>query len=437
MIDYKDKLITVDEALGLVKSGYNLSVGMAASEPYEFLMNLHRIAGKVEDVMITNCLPTVPGAYLSDPEAFKSFRVESWFYTPLLRKLQETGRVSFIPNNLHFAAAKRNAAVHTNIYLGSASMPDENGYVALSCSNVIECELARAADRVILEISPNIPRFLGDTSLHLSEVTHLIECDYYLPETADVPSNDKDRQIGQYIAERIDDGDCLQIGIGGIPNAVCEFLAHKKHLGIHTEMMTTGIMRLMREGSVDNSRKQADIGQSVCCFALGTQEMYDFCDNNPQVIIRPGCEVNDPYVIARNDNQVSINTTIEIDLTGQCCSESIGPMQYSGTGGQSDTAIGAQNSKNGRSFIALYSTAMVKNPQTGEREEISKIVPTLKQGAAVSLSRNDVDYVVTEYGCVRLKGLSVQRRCEELISIAHPKFRESLRRQAHDLKYWV
>lgn len=437
MFDYSSKLITLDEALALVKSNDVITVGMAASEPYEFLMNLHRIADRVENVTITDCLPTVPGEYLSNPDYFKSFRVDSWFYTPLLRKLQATGQVSFIPNNLHFAGSKRMAAVHTNIYIGSASMPDENGNIALSCSNVYECEMAREADIVILEISPNIPRFHGDTSLHFDEVTHLIECDYFLPEIPDVTSNDRDRAIGQFIAEHIHDGDCLQVGIGGIPNAVCEFLHEKKHLGVHTEMMTTGIMRLMKAGVVDNSRKQVDVGKSVCCFALGTQEMYTYCHNNPNVIVKPGAQVNDPYVISRNDNQVSINTTIEVDLTGQCCSESIGHVQYSGTGGQSDTAVGAQNSKNGRSFIALYSTAMVKNPETGEREEISKIVPFLKPGAAVSLSRNDVDYVVTEYGCVRLKGLSVAKRAEALISIAHPKYREELRKAAHEYKLWV
>lgn len=437
MFDYRNKCVSVEKALSMVKSNDVITVGMAASEPYAFLMNLHKIAGQVENVTVTNCLPTVPGEYLSNPEYFRSFRVDSWFYTPLLRKLQETGQVSFIPNNLHFAGAKRKAAVHTNIYIGSASMPDENGMIALSCSNVYECEIAREADIVILEISPNIPRFHGDLSLRFDEVDYFIETDYFLPEIPDVVPNEKDRAIGHFIADRIDDGDCLQIGIGGIPNAVCEFLANKKHLGIHTEMMTTGIMRLMRTGAVDNSKKQIDIGKSVCCFALGTQEMYDFCDNNESVLIKPGALVNDPHVIAQNDRQVSINTTIEIDLTGQCCSESIGPTQYSGTGGQSDTATGAQKSKDGRSFIALYSTAMVKNPKTGEREEISKIVPFLKHGAAVSLSRNDVDYVVTEYGCVRLKGLSVAKRAEALISIAHPKFHEMLREAAREYKLWV
>ncbi len=437
MFDYKSKVISVDQALDLVQNGSMITVGMAAAEPYEFLTNLHRIAGKVKDVTITDCLPTVPGEYLSNPEYFKAFHVESWFYTPLLRKLQATGQVSFIPNNLHFAGTKRNATVHTNIFIASAAMPDENGDVHISCSNVYEVDTARQADIVILEISPNIPRISGDAALRFEEIDYLIEADYSLPVFPDVPSNEKDQGIGKFIADHIQDGDCIQIGIGGIPNAVCEFIRHKRHLGVHTEMMTTGIMRLIQSGAIDNSRKQMDTGKSVCCFAMGTPELYAYLHNNPDVLIRAGSFVNDPNVIARNDNQVSINTTIEVDLTGQCCSESIGSTQYSGTGGQSDTATGAQKSKNGRSFIALYSTAHVKNPKTGEREEISKIVPMLKPGAAVSLSRNDVDYVVTEYGIVRLKGLSVRARAEALISIAHPKFREELRAAARELLYWV
>ena len=437
MADYRSKCITVDNALALVKNGDVITVGMAAAEPRQFLMNLHKIAGRVQDVTITNCLPTTPGEYLSNPAYLASFRVESWFYTPLLRKLQSSGRVSFIPNSLHFAGQKRNATVRTNLFIGSASMPDADGNVTLSCSNVYETETARQADLVILEISPNIPRMHGDLTLRLDEIDHLIETDYFLPEFPDAPSDDKDRAIGHFIAERIDDGDCVQIGIGGIPNAVCEFLQDKRRLGIHTEMMTTGIMRLMKRGVVDNSQKQIDAGKSVCCFALGTQELYDYMHDNPLTEIRAGSYVNDPYVIARNDNQVSINTSIEIDLTGQCCSESIGHLQFSGTGGQADTAVGAQNSKNGRSFIALYSTAMVKNPQTGEREEISKIVPLLKSGAAVSLSRNDVDYVVTEHGIVRLKGQSVQKRAQALISIAHPKFHDELRAAAKEYLYWL
>ena len=437
MADYRAKCITVDDALALVKSGDVITVGVGAAEPRQFLTNLHRIAGRVREVTITNCLPSVPGEYLSNPDCYDAFRVESWFQAPLLRKMQNAGRVSFIPNNLHFAGQKRNAAVRTNIFICSASMPDAGGNTTLSCSNVYEAEIARQADVVILEISPRIPRVHGDLTLRPWEVDYLIESDYALPELPDASPGEKDRAIGRFIAERIHDGDCVQIGIGGIPNAVCESLQGKRHLGVHTEMMTTGIMRLMQSGAVDNSRKQMDAGKTICCFAFGTQEMYDFLHENPSVEIRAASWVNDPHVIARNDNQVSINTSIEIDLTGQCCSESIGHLQYSGTGGQTDTATGAQKSKNGRSFIALYSTAVVKNAHTGRQEEISKIVPLLKPGAAVSLSRNDVDHVVTEHGVVRLKGLSVQKRAQALISIAHPRFREELRAAAREYLFWV
>ena len=195
-------------------------------------------------------------------------------------------------------------------------------------------------------------------------------------------------------------------------------------------MLTTGFMKLYRAGAVTGKYKKTYPGKMVACFALGTKELYEFLDDNPMVQISDGNYVNDPAVIGLNDNQVSINSTIEIDLTGQCCSEAIGTRQFSGTGGQVDTATGAQRSKGGRSFIALYSTAMVKNPATGEREEVSKIVPTLHPGAPVTLSRNDVDYVVTEYGIVRLKGKTVPERVESLISIAHPKFREELMNEA-------
>jgi len=436
MFDYRSKCVSVEKALSLVRSNDVITVGMAGAEPLEFLGKLHTIADRVTDVTITDCLPTVQAPYLTDFLMYqKAFKIDSWFYSNQLRALQHTGRVSFIPNCLHFAGAKRNAAVHTNIFVCSASMPDENGNIALSCSNVYEMMMVKEADIVILEISPNIPRTSGDHIVPFSDVDYLIESDYFLPVIPDAPSNDKDREIGRHIAALISDGDCIQVGIGGIPNAVCEFLSEKKDLGIHTEMMTTGIMRLMQKGVVNNSKKQLDAGKSVCCFALGTQELYEFMNNNPDVLIKSGAWVNDPHVIGMNDNQVSINTSIEVDLTGQCCSESLGYLQFSGTGGQSDTAAGAQNSKNGRSIIALYSTAMAKNPLTGEREEVSKIVPLLKPGAAVSLSRNDVDYVVTEYGAVRLKGLSVAERAGRLISIAHPKFRPELTVKAREYMF--
>ncbi|MRR30605.1 4-hydroxybutyrate--acetyl-CoA CoA transferase, partial [bacterium] len=226
---------------------------------------------------------------------------------------------------------------------------------------------------------------------------------------------------------------CIQLGIGGIPNAVANYLHDKKDLGVHTEMLTTGLMRLAKMGVITGEKKTLHRGKMVATFALGTQELYDYLDHNPAILILDGGYVNDPAVIGLNDHQISINTTLEIDLTGQCCSESIGSLQFSGTGGQADTAIGAQNSKEGKSFIALYSTAMVKNPLTGEREEVSKIVPQLKPGAAVTLSRNDVDFVVTEYGVAALRGTNIRERVHRLIAIAHPDYREDLLKQAKDL----
>jgi len=436
MYDWSKKKITVEQALALVKSGDNITFGMAAEVPRAFISKLHTIADRVTDVRLTTCIDPVGGEYMQEQYLQKAFMYDSYFYTPVQRKFHATGRLSFIPNHLHSAAFARNCHRKSNIYIGSAYPPDADGRVRFSCSNVYEEGIAREADIVIMEVSPNVPRSFGQNYLEYDRVDYIIECDYRLPELPDVPSGETDMIIGKHIADLINDGDCIQVGIGAIPNAVCAYLKEKKDLGVHTEMMTTGIMRLMQCGAVNGSKKQADVGKVVCAFAYGTQEMYDFMHENPDIIVGRGDEVNDPYVISRNDNQVSINTTVEVDLVGQCCSESIGNIQISGTGGQVDTATGAVRSKGGRSIIALHSTAMVRNP-AGEREEASKIVPTLKPGAVVSLSRMDVDWVVTEYGAVCLRGTNVRERAELLISIAHPKFREELRQAAKDLLYWM
>lgn len=431
-MNYKDKLITVSEALNLVKSNDIIVTGLGSAEAQLFMNNLHTIADKVENVTVTNCLPMSSGEYLK-AEYRNAFNIDGWFYSPSLRKAHLNGNVSFIPNHLHLAGVKRLAHVKPNIYVGSAAIPDKHGFVSLSLSNTYEKRMIEEADIVILEINPNYPRTFGDVELHCSEVDYLIETEYQVPTLADVPSSEKDLIIGRYIANMIKDGDCIQLGIGGIPNAVAAALKDKRDLGIHTEMMTSGMVELVKLGVVNGSKKTLHRGKIVCTFALGNRKLYEFLDDNPSVLIMDGNYVNNPDTIAKNDNMVSINTTIEIDLTGQCCSESIGPVQFSGTGGQADTAIGAQKAKNGRSFIALYSTAMVKNKETGEKEEISKIVPMLKQGAIVTLSRNDVDYVVTEYGVASLRGTNIRERVERLIQISHPKFKEELRMQAHEI----
>ncbi len=431
-MDISMKKITASEAVKKVKSGMMIVTGLGCAEGRDFLSQLHTVADEVSGVTVTNCLP------MSDPDFMKkeyknSFYVDGWFYSPALRKAHQNGNISFIPNHLHLAGIKRLAHVHTDIYVGACSMPDKHGYVSLSLSNTYEKRVIEEADLVILEINPNMPYTYGDLELHLDEVDYVIESNYFPAELPDTEPNEKDIAIGNNIASQINDGDCLQLGIGGIPNAVASALKNKKDLGVHTEMLTTGLMKLAKLGVVTNKRKTLHKGKMVCTFAMGSKELYEFIDHNPGVAVLDGAYTNDPHVIGLNDNMVSINTTLEIDLTGQCCSESIGSTQFSGTGGQVDTAVGAQNAKNGRSFIALYSTAMVKNPVTGEREEISKIVPQLKQGAVVTLSRNDVNYVVTEYGMVNLKGTNVRERVKLLISIAHPKFRDELLEQAKAL----
>ncbi len=431
----KAQRITALEAVKLVKSNDHIVIGMMGAEPQNFMRVLHTVADRVKNVTISNCLPILEADFFMNPEYKESFNVGGWFYTNTLRKIHKNGNVSFIPNHLHLAGKKRFEHMKPNIFIMATSVPDKHGFVSLSIQNVYEMDAVEKADIVIFEINPNFPRTFGDNQVHLSQVDYIIDADYPVPSSASLEPNEKDLIIGRLIAEQIPDGSNIQLGIGGIPNAVTASLRNKKDLGIHTEMFTNGMMDLIKAGVVNGLKKNYFRGRHVTTFVYGSKELYEFVDNNPSIYFMRGREANDPHIIGLNDNQVSINTTLEVDLTGQCASESIGHIQFSGTGGQSDTAIGAQNAKNGKSFITLYSTAMVKNPQTGEKEEISKIVPMLKPGAAVSLSRNDVDYVVTEYGMVCLRGTTIAERTKLLISIAHPKFREELTREAIEYGY--
>ena len=427
-MDYRTKLIDIDQALALVNSDDVIVTGLGAAEAGLFMSRLHTIADRVRNVTVTNCLPTHPSD-IYDEKYAESFFVDGWFYSPELRKSHKNGNISFIPNHLHLSAIKRLDYVRPNIFVGAASMPDKHGFVSLSLSNTYERRMLDAADMVILEINPNMPYTMG-SYVSVDEVDYFVQADYAAPTIAEAPFSEKDKIIGKYIADMVPDGSCIQLGIGGIPNAVAAALENKNDLGVHTEMLTTGMMRLANMGVINGSRKQTEKRTMVCAFALGNKELYEFIDYNPSVAVMDGAWANDPYVIGRNDGQVSINTTLEVDLTGQCASESLGSRQFSGTGGQSDTAVGAQISKGGKSIIALYSTAMVKNHETGETRMVSKIVPQLMAGAAVSLSRNDVDRVVTEYGVAELRGTNIRERVRRLIEIAHPDFRDQLRDEA-------
>ena len=431
--DYSAKVITVEKALSLVKDGDHIVTGMAAAEAHDFFMDIHKIVDRgVKGVTVSNCLPMAEGKYLTDPDYIGKINVNAWFYTPQLRRNHAIDAVSYIPNHLHNAGWKRRQHIGTNIFICNASPPDKHGYMSISLSATYERAMRQNADLVILEINPNVPRAFGDVEVHINDVDYLIETNYPIPEVPDPEPTELDYKIGKLVSDEIRDGDCLQLGIGGMPNAIAKALYDKKDLGVHTEMLTSEMSKLFKAGVITGRRKKIQPEKMACTFIFGTRQMYDFVDDNPGVIVLSGEYMNDPYVIGLNDNQVSINSSVEVDVTGQCASESIGTKQISGTGGQVDTAIGAQNSKGGRSYICLYSTATVKD-KDGQPKKVSKIVPTLNQGAIVSLSRMDVDRVVTEYGIAELRGTNVRERVQRLVAIAHPDFREDIMRQAMDL----
>lgn len=315
-----------------------------------------------------------------------------------------------------------------NVFIGTVTPMDKHGYCKTSISALYEKVFIENADLVIMEVNPNLPNVGGDTELPIDEIDYIIEVDRPVPILPVAEICDTDLIIGEYVASLVNDGDTIQLGIGGIPNAVALAFMSKKDLGVHTEMITSSMADLALAGVVTGKRKNLHKGKMIGTFALGTQKLYDFIDNNPSVQLLRGEYVNNPFVIAQNDNMVSINTGIQVDLSGQICSESIGLKTWSGTGGQNDTAEGAIHAKNGRSIIALNSTA--------KNGTISTIQPWLNPGAVVTLSRNNIDYIVTEYGIAPMKARTIRERVENLIAVAHPDFREELRQAAFKNEIW-
>ena len=437
MKNYQDKIVSVQDVLAMIKSDFKVAVGDATVEPQGFMSALHTIADRVKNVEVWTCLQMRSYPFMEDAKYRENFKIKCLFMSKPTRDAAKLIDVSFAPTHLRHTARTICAQGLPDIFISSCSMPNEKGEMSISMSNIYSSsvlrEMKKAGRPVVMEINKNMPFAYGDNIISVDDVDYMVPVEFDLPQDYPAPVTEKDSIIGGYIAEYINDGDCLQIGIGGIPNSVTGFLAGKKNLGIHTELLGDGIVELAQKGIVNGSKKQFLPGKIVTSIVLGTNKTYDFVNNNPDVYVMSCEKCNDPYTIAQNDNQVSINTTLEVDLTGQACSESSGSRQFSGTGGQTDTTVGAQMSKGGKTFLALYSTANVKNPVTGEREEISKIVPQLKPGAAVSLCRNDMMYLVTEYGAVNLRGLTVEERAKAIISIAHPKYREWLTAEAKKL----
>ena len=424
---YRQKLLSIPEAVSLVQSHQTIGVAMAASEPPGSLAELGNHRDRLEDVTVWVCLPLRQYDFILKPEMAGHFFVQNWFYGAPDRKVHPQGRTSYIPNNLHQAATVKLLAAggRVNVFWGTATPPDKRGYMSLSLGLVEEKQLIEAADLGVLEINENLPWTLGDTQIHISEVDHVVENHVPLFQFPPAPPSEEEQAIGGYIAELIEDGSTLQLGIGGIPNAITAFLGNRKDLGIHTEMFTDGMVDLYEAGVVTNRRKTLWKGKMVGAFALGTQKLYDFLDDNIGVEFQQGKVTNDPYIIGQNYKMVSVNTALQVDIFGQVCSQSIGYRHFSGTGGQLDTHRGAQRSPGGRGIIALRSTA--------KDGTISTITPILAEGSEVTVPSQDVDTIVTEYGIAELRGRCVAERMEALIRIAHPDFRAWLRDEADRL----
>lgn len=417
--EYKRKLISIDDLLNKIKDNEVIVVALGGAQPFGFLSSLHKIKDRVKNVKIITCLLLKDYEFLKYTGRENSpFILESWYLSDFERKVYNEGRASYIPNNLHRAGIEKISCEKIDYFIGTATPMDEKGFFSLSLSLVYEKEMIEAARVKVLEINENLPKTFGDTSVFIDDIDFLVEYNTPLPEFPFIEPTEIEQKIGEYISELIEDGSTIQIGIGGIPNAITKFLYKKKNLGIHTEMITDGMVDLIENGIVNNKEKSLWKGKTIGAFALGTKKLYDFINNNLSVELHRGSVVNDPYIVRQNNKMVSINTSLMVDLTGQVCSESFGWKQFTGTGGQLDMHRGAQMSKGGKGIIALRSTA--------KGGEVSTIVPILPEGSYITVPRQDTDIIVTEFGVAKLKGKSTRDRALSLINIAHPDFRDKL-----------
>jgi acyl-CoA hydrolase len=426
--EYKDKLVTVEEALSHIHTGDVIATSQCANEPTVIFDQLHTLQGKIGRVKMYGPMCFNPHPFLQDPQYRDTFDVDVAFLMGDTRKSREAGAIQYYPTDLHSGPSRWMSVQGCDLFITAATPMDRHGYFKIPLCLIHEKEFFDAADRVIVEVNPNLPEVWGDTEIHISDVDWIVEAESPLPYLQSRQPTELEHIIGGYVAEQIHDGDTIQLGIGGIPDAAALALMDKHDLGVHSEMLTNSMADLVEAGVITGKKKSLHRGKIVGTFAYGTQRLYDLLDNNPGVELLRGSYVNDPWVVAQNDNFVSVNGCLSVDLTGQVCSESIGSRQYSGTGGQVDMAVGANHAKNGRNVIVV--------PATKKGGTISSIVPTLAPGSVVTLSRNQVDCIITEYGTAWIKGRNVRQRVENLIAVAAPEFRGELRREAERLKLW-
>ncbi len=423
---YNKRKCSAADAARAVNSGDRVFLTGNCSVPMALIEALIERAPLLENVEVVQVL-TVNSSGFVQPQLEGHIRVNTLFISEDVREAVNDARADFTPVFLSEIPKLFRKELKIDVALIHVSVPDEHGYCSYGIEVGVTKTAAENARIIIAQVNPNMPRTLGDSFIHVSKLDYIVEVDTPLPEIRMGESSPLQEAIARYIADMIEDGSTLQTGIGGIPNAVLRYLNDKRDLGIHTELFSDGVVGLVEAGIINNARKTLHPGKMVAGFVLGTKHLYDFIHDNPVVELHPTEYVNDPFLIAQNERMVAINSALEVDLTGQVCADSIGPRLYSGVGGQVDFIRGAGRSRGGKPIIAL--------PSTAKNDTVSRIVWQLKPGSGVVTTRNDVHYVVTEFGVAALHGKTIRERVRALIAIAHPNFREELEAKAYELHY--
>lgn len=425
--EYRRKLTSAAGALQCVRSGHRVYVHPGCAEPESLVEALVGRKDELRDVEVVHILTMGSAPYLA-AEMEGHFRHRSLFTGRNAREAVNEGRADYTPIFLNeIPALFSDGTLPIDVALIQVSLPDEHGFCSFGVGIDITKPAAENARIVVAEMNRQTPRTLGDSFIHLHKLDYIVAVDRPMLELPRLRMTDLHSQIGAHVADLIEDGSTLQMGIGGIPDAVLFHLQGKKDLGVHTEMFSDGVIELVRQGIINNERKTLHPGKMVASFVLGSRTLYDFIDNNPICEFHPVNYVNDPFVISQNEKMVAINSALQVDLTGQICADSIGYAIYSGIGGQVDFIRGAARSRGGKPIIAL--------PSTAKNDTVSRIALHLDEGAGVVTSRGDVHFVVTEYGVANLHGRSIRERAKALIDIAHPKFRDELTAQARKVKF--
>ncbi len=426
---YQKKVTSAEQAIRAIQSGHRVFLTGNCSIPKVLLAALVKHAPEFENVEICHALTMGSSDYVAEGME-DHLRVNTMFIGANVRKAVQEGRADYTPVLLsEFTLLFKRGFLPLDVALVHVSPPDEHGFCSFGIESGLTKTPAESARVIIAEVNQQMPRTLGDTFIHVSKLNYIVPVDYPLMEMpmSEGGPTELAQQIAGHIAELIPNGATMQMGIGGIPDAVLNYLYDKKDLGIHTELFSDGVIDLVEAGVITNARKTLHTGKITAGFVIGTKRLYSFMHDNPIIELHRTEYVNDPFVIAQNERQVAINSALEVDLTGQVCADSIGPKLYSGVGGQFDFIYGASRSKDGVPIIAL--------PATAQDGQISRITPMLKHGAGVVTTRNHVRYVVTEYGVADLYGKTIRQRAQALINVAAPQFHEELARAARELHY--